>query len=84
MNLKVAELILLWCEIKQYYWDDLNIKINPIGLSFLSSVCSLVNIPVYAIGGISISNAQKAINAGADGICIMSGLMNCKDPRGFI
>jgi len=52
-------------------------------LSFLSSVCSSVNIPVYAIGGILPANAQKAINAGADGICIMSGLMTCKNPRVF-
>ena len=63
---------------------DCKKDIPPRGLSFLSSVCNCVNIPVYAIGGISISNAQEAINAGADGICIMSGLMNCKDPRGFI
>lgn len=55
--------------------------IPPRGLSFLSSVCSSVNVPVYAIGGISSVNAQKAINAGADGICIMSGLMTCKNFR---
>ena len=63
---------------------DCKKDIPPRGLSFLSSVCSLVNIPVFAIGGISLRNAQKAINAGADGICIMSGLMNCKNPRVFI
>lgn len=55
--------------------------VPPRGLSFLSSVCSSVNIPVYAIGGISPANAQKAINAGAEGICIMSGLMTCKNSR---
>jgi thiamine-phosphate pyrophosphorylase len=58
--------------------------IPPRGLNFLSSVCSSVNIPVYAIGGISFENAQKAINAGADGICIMSGLMSCNNSRIFI
>ena len=63
---------------------DCKKDIPPRGLSFLSSVCSSVNIPVFAIGGISPENAQKAINAGADGICIMSGLMNCKNPRVFI
>lgn len=63
---------------------DCKKDIPPRGLSFLSSVCNLVNIPVYAIGGISPANAQKAINAGADGICIMSGLMTCKNPRVFI
>ncbi len=63
---------------------DCKKDIPPRGLSFLSSVCSLVNIPVFAIGGISLSNAQKTISAGADGICIMSGLMNCKNLREFI
>ena len=60
---------------------DCKKDIPPRGLSFLSSVCSSVNIPVYAIGGISSTNAQKAIKAGADGICIMSGLMTCKNFR---
>ena len=63
---------------------DCKKDIPPRGLSFLSSVCSSVNIPVYAIGGILPTNAQEAINAGADGICIMSGLMTCKNPRVFI
>lgn len=63
---------------------DCKKDIPPRGLGFLASVCSLVNIPVYAIGGISPINAQKAIDAGADGICIMSGLMNCKNPKVFI
>ena len=63
---------------------DCKKDIPPRGLNFLSSVCSSVNIPVYAIGGISPENAEKAINAGADGICIMSGLMTYKNSWVFI
>ncbi|MBW9154115.1 thiamine phosphate synthase [Clostridium estertheticum] len=63
---------------------DCKKDVPPRGLSFLSSVCSLVNIPVYAIGGILPTNAQKAISAGADGVCIMSGLMTSENPRVFI
>ena len=63
---------------------DCKKDIPPRGLSFLSSVCSSVNIPVYAIGGISLENAEKAINASADGICIMSGLMTYKNSWVFI
>lgn len=51
--------------------------LQPRGLEFLETICSSVNIPVYAIGGINFDNASAAINAGAEGICIMSGLMNC-------
>ncbi|EPY2276545.1 thiamine phosphate synthase [Clostridium sporogenes] len=63
---------------------DCKKDLPPRGLSFLSSVCSSVHIPVYAIGGISPANAEKAINAGAEGICIMSGLMTCKSSKLFI
>jgi thiamine-phosphate pyrophosphorylase len=58
---------------------DCKKDLPPRGLDFLTSVCDAVPIPVYAIGGISPDNAHEAINAGA-GICIMSGLMKCKDP----
>ncbi|HGG0416375.1 thiamine phosphate synthase [Clostridium botulinum] len=63
---------------------DCKKDLPPRGLSFLSSVCSSVNIPVYAIGGISPANAKKAINAGAEGVCIMSGLMTCKSSKLFM
>ncbi|EPY6471667.1 thiamine phosphate synthase [Clostridium sporogenes] len=63
---------------------DCKKDLPPRGLSFLSSVCSSVHIPVYAIGGISPANAEKAINAGAEGVCIMSGLMTCKSSKLFI
>ena len=49
----------------------------PRGLDFLSDVCRTVDIPVYAIGGISAENIKDVRKAGAAGGCIMSGLMNC-------
>lgn len=63
---------------------DCKKDLPPRGLSFLTSVCSLVNIPIFAIGGISPENAKEVIEAGAEGICIMSGLMKCKNPKEFI
>lgn len=53
----------------------------PRGLGFLSSVCNSVSIPAYGIGGISRENVKEVIKAGAAGICIMSGLMKCTDPK---
>ncbi len=47
----------------------------PRGLEFLKAVCSSVKIPVYAIGGITSDNMQSCIEAGAAGVCVMSGLM---------
>ncbi|MCW6088182.1 thiamine phosphate synthase [Clostridium sporogenes] len=63
---------------------DCKKDLPPRGLSFLSSVCSSVHIPVYAIGGISPANAEKAINEGAEGVCIMSGLMTCESSKLFM
>ena len=45
------------------------------GLDFLKKVCAVVQIPVYAIGGINEMNADACIEAGADGVCMMSGYM---------
>jgi thiamine-phosphate pyrophosphorylase len=56
----------------------------PRGIDFLKEICSNVSIPVYAIGGIDSSNVNSVKNAGADGACIMSGLMSCEDVQGYI
>lgn len=49
--------------------------VPPRGLEFLKEVCDTVDIPVYAIGGITMDNIALAKNAGAAGGCMMSGLM---------
>ena len=53
----------------------------PRGLSFLREVCEAVDIPVYAIGGISPENVSSVREAGAAGACVMSGLMACEEPE---
>ena len=49
------------------------------GLEFLENVCKAVNIPVYAIGGISEEKMPQIFGAGAAGGCMMSGFMQLKD-----
>ena len=49
--------------------------VPPRGTDFLSEVCTSVKIPVYAIGGITEDNIKSVLEAGAEGVCIMSGLM---------
>jgi len=49
--------------------------IKPRGLGFLKKICNQVDIPVYAIGGINMENAVSCIEAGAKGVCMMSGFM---------
>lgn len=49
------------------------------GLEFLSEVSEGVSIPVYAIGGINAENMESVKEAGASGVCIMSGFMKADD-----
>ena len=49
------------------------------GLDFVRAVCGSVDIPVYAIGGISPDNIAFVRRAGAAGACVMSGIMCCDD-----
>lgn len=56
----------------------------PRGLSFLKEVCEAVELPVYAIGGIHEKNAADCRKAGAKGVCLMSALMQEKEPENLI
>lgn len=59
------------------YATDCKKGLPPRGLSYLEEVCGAVNIPVYAIGGIKLDEAQwiELKQCGAAGGCIMSGMM---------
>ena len=54
------------------------------GLNFIKKIKENSSIPVYAIGGISPENAARVIEAGADGVCVMSGFMRCGDIPEYI
>jgi thiamine-phosphate pyrophosphorylase len=50
-------------------------NLPPKGLDLIKDVKRNVAVPVYALGGINENNAELCIQAGADGVCIMSGFM---------
>ena len=56
----------------------------PRGLDFLRKVCRTTDIPVYAVGGITVENIAAVRDAGAAGACIMSGFMTCDDVAGYM
>ncbi len=58
--------------------------VPPRGADFLREICSAVNIPVYAIGGITPDNAGICVRAGAAGVCVMSSLMRGDEPGEYI
>ncbi|OPX86807.1 MAG: Regulatory protein TenI [Pelotomaculum sp. PtaB.Bin104] len=54
--------------------------VPPRGLSFLKKVCNSVEIPVFAIGGITSAKVKVVTQAGAKGVCVMSEAMTCLKP----
>ena len=49
---------------------------RPKGLRSLRNICSNINIPVVAIGGISWENIEAVLNAGADACAIISAIQS--------
>ncbi len=52
---------------------------EPVGTEELKKVSKKISIPVFAIGGIKFDNARDVINAGADGIAVISGILGDND-----
>jgi thiamine-phosphate pyrophosphorylase len=49
------------------------------GIAFIEEVRSRVDIPLIAIGGISLANASEVVKAGADGLCAISAVVAKED-----
>jgi len=52
----------------------------PVGLDSLSEVCAAVDIPVIAIGGITVDNASSVLDVGAGGIAVIGAICCAPDP----
>lgn len=55
--------------------------LEPRGTEFITSICQKSKVPVYGIGGIHPENENDVVEAGAAGVCIMSG---CMGPVSFM
>lgn len=53
----------------------------PRGISLLKEIHAAVDLPLYAIGGITPQNVIAVKQTGIQGICLMSSLMKTDDPR---
>ena len=54
---------------------------RPVGLNGLAEVCAVVDVPVYAIGGLSAATAPAVIRAGAWGLAVISAVCAREDPQ---
>ena len=52
-----------------------------LGLQMVRDIRAAVRIPVVAIGGIHMGNAPEIIKAGADGVAVISAVVNSPDIR---
>lgn len=50
------------------------------GLALIEQICARVSIPVVAIGGVTPTNARSCMHAGADGVAVLSSLMDSSNP----
>lgn len=59
------------------YLTDCKKGLLPRGTAFLQEICALVDVPVWAIGGIHMGTGQmeEILSCGATGGCIMSEMM---------
>ena len=49
-----------------------------VGLKNLDALTSAIEMPVFALGGVSTNRVQECIEAGAHGVAVMSGVMSPK------
>jgi thiamine-phosphate pyrophosphorylase len=54
---------------------------KPVGVEKLESVSHLLDIPVFALGGIKKENIPEVIAAGATGISLVSAIIAADDPK---
>lgn len=57
------------------YKTDCKKGLEPRGLDFLKAIVDSANMPVYAIGGITMDKLPDILSTGAAGGCMMSSLM---------
>jgi thiamine-phosphate pyrophosphorylase len=57
---------------------------SPQGLDRLAAVCSSVNIPVLAIGGITLANVFSCLSAGASGLAAIRLFQDSADPATLV
>jgi thiamine-phosphate pyrophosphorylase len=53
---------------------------KPLGVGKLENVTHLLQIPVFAIGGVKLDNTREVVAANASGIALISGVLAAQDP----
>jgi thiamine-phosphate pyrophosphorylase len=54
---------------------------DPVGVEKLQTVTAMLQIPVFALGGINKSNCAEVLSSGVRGIALISAILSAPDPR---
>lgn len=54
---------------------------DPVGLELLQTVTDMLEIPVFALGGIKRENCAEAVSCGVHGVALISAIMSAPEPR---
>ncbi|HEY5512314.1 MAG TPA: thiamine phosphate synthase [Geomonas sp.] len=54
---------------------------DPVGLELLETVTGMLQIPVFALGGIKRDNCAEVVSCGVRGVSLISAVMAAPDPR---
>lgn len=54
--------------------------VDVMSLETLADICSAVDVPVVAIGGISKNNIMRLSGSGVDGVAVVSAIFGAEDP----
>ncbi len=57
---------------------------DPRGIPFVEAICEAVEIPVYAVGGITPESYPDIMRAGAAGVAVMSSIMTEQEPAELV
>ncbi|MFH1662741.1 MAG: thiamine phosphate synthase [Chloroflexota bacterium] len=56
-------------------------KIETVGLDMIKAIKKSTSLPLVAIGGINLNNAEEVLAAGADSIAVISAIMQADSPK---
>ena len=54
---------------------------DPVGLELLGTIAEMLQIPVFALGGIGLANCAEAVSSGVRGVALISAVMSAQKPR---
>ena len=56
--------------------------LKPVGVEEIQKLKNEIDLPIVAVGGINEKNVEAVLDGGADGIAVISSIMQADNPEG--